>query len=234
MIWYKLSSFSFEVILFFMLMTAIVSCRENTRPDLNVPEIEKEATEINTRAKHLIHDYPSTFSDGDINVVVEIPTGTLEKYEVNKNSGNLQLEVINGNPRIIDYLGYPGNYGMIPRTLLPKELGGDGDPLDVIVLGPPVERASLLKCKLIGVLYLLDGGEQDDKLIAISKESLLYDVDSLEDLNSTYPGILEIIRTWFTHYKGMGKIESKGFGNLKEAQAILNLAIDAYKPVVVN
>lgn len=234
MIWYKSGPVSFEVILFFMLMMVLAGCRENTRSNLSIPEIEKEATEINTRAKHLINDYPPTFSDGDINVVVEIPTGTLEKYEVNKNSGDLQLEVINGNPRIIDYLGYPGNYGMIPRTLLPKELGGDGDPLDVIVLGPPVERASLLKCKLIGVLYLLDGGEQDDKLIAISKGSLLYAVDSLEDLNSTYPGILEIIRTWFTHYKGIGKMESRGFGNLKEAQAILNLAIDAYKPMGAN
>ena len=45
-------------------------------------------------------------------------------------------------PREVKYLGYPGNYGMIPRTLLPKELGGDGDPLDVIVLGPAVERGS--------------------------------------------------------------------------------------------
>lgn len=234
LIGYRLGSFSLKVILLYTCTILIVCCRESTRSDLNDPEIKKEAAEINTGAKHFIHDYPSTFGDGDINVVIEIPAGTLEKYEVNKNSGNLQLEVVNANPRIIDYLGYPGNYGMIPRTLLPKELGGDGDPLDVIVLGPPAERASLLKCKLIGVLYLLDGGEQDDKLIAISKESSLYDVDSLQGLNSAYPGILEIIRTWFTHYKGVGKMESKGFGDLQEAQTILNLAIDAYKPIVVN
>ena len=43
-------------------------------------------------------------------------------------------------PRIVNYLGYPGNYGMIPRAFLPKNLGGDGDPLDVLLLGPSIKR----------------------------------------------------------------------------------------------
>ena len=56
-------------------------------------------------------------------------------------------EFKDGKPRIVKYLGYPGNYGMVPKTLLPENLGGDGDPLDVIVLGPQVERGSVIKCK---------------------------------------------------------------------------------------
>ena len=56
---------------------------------------------------------------------------------------------INNKPRIINYLGYPANYGMIPKTLLKKENGGDGDPLDVIVLGPPESKGSIVKCKII-------------------------------------------------------------------------------------
>ena len=75
-----------------------------------------------------------------VKMLVEIPAGTLEKYEINKSSGILQMDSIYGKPRLIDYLGYPANYGMIPNTLLPKSKGGDGDPLDVISIGPPAER----------------------------------------------------------------------------------------------
>ncbi len=117
---------------------------------------------------------------------------------------------------------------MIPRTLLPKELSGDGDPLDVIVLGPPVKRGSIIKCKVIGVLYLLDSGEQDDKLIAVLEDTPLYNVESLIELDKNYNGISEIIKIWFTNYKGPDKLESKGFGDKKAAINILNSAINEY------
>jgi len=55
---------------------------------------------------------------------------------VKKPDGIMKWAFEDGKPRVIKYLAYPGNYGMIPRTLLPKELGGDGDPLDIIMLGP--------------------------------------------------------------------------------------------------
>ena len=68
---------------------------------------------------------------------------------------------------------------MISRTLLPKELGGDGDPLDVLVLGRALPRGSVVETKVLGVLKLLDRGEQDDKILAVPKESLLHEVTSL-------------------------------------------------------
>jgi len=79
----------------------------------------------------------------------------LEKWEVDKTDGKMKWEFVDKKPRTINYLGCPGNYGMIPGTLLSKELGGDGDPLDVIVLGPPVERGSIVKCKLTSVKLIL-------------------------------------------------------------------------------
>ncbi len=85
--------------------------------------------------KNFLTDYEPVNRDGTINVVVEIPTGTTAKWEVTKPDGKLQWEFKRGKPRVVKYLGYPGNYGMLPRTLLAKEDGGDGDPLDVIVLG---------------------------------------------------------------------------------------------------
>jgi len=172
--------------------------------------------------------------DGDINAAVEILAGTLEKWEVDKTDGNLKLEHIDGAPRIINYLGYPANYGMIPQTLLPKESGGDGDPLDVIILGPAVDRGKVVKCKLIGVLYLTDHGERDDKLIAVLADSPLYEVDSMNELNQNYNGIEKILQLWFTNYKGPGKIQSKGFGSKKEALEILKFAIENYSKKSVN
>ena len=117
--------------------------------------------------KNFLKDFEPINSDGTINVVIEIPAGTAAKWEVDKKDGSLKWEFKEGKPRIVKYLGYPGNYGMVPQTLLSKELGGDGDPLDVLVLGKMVPRGSVVDAKLIGILKFLDGGEQDDKLLAV-------------------------------------------------------------------
>ena len=178
--------------------------------------------------RNLLTDYVAIYEDGDINVAIEIPTGTREKWEIDKLDGKVKLEFIDSIPRIIDYLGYPGNYGMIPRTIVSKELGGDGDPLDVIVLGEPLDRGSIVKCKIIGVLLLLDRGEIDDKLIAVRSGTSFYKLNNLKDLNEYYNGIPEILQMWFTNYKGPGKMESKGFGDKIEATNILNSAIEEY------
>ena len=72
-------------------------------------------------ASHFISGYAPKV-DNDIQVVIEIPTGTTAKWEVDKSDGLLHWQIKNGNPRIVEYLGYPGNYGMIPRTLLALSL----------------------------------------------------------------------------------------------------------------
>lgn len=88
------------------------------------------------KEKNLLEDFVPLLENGNINVVIEIPVGTNEKFEVDKVTGQLKLEILkDGKPRLVNYLPYPFNYGMVPRTLLPKHLGGDGDPLDVVVLG---------------------------------------------------------------------------------------------------
>jgi len=164
-----------------------------------------------------------------VEMLVEIPAGTIEKYELNKDSGQLQIDSVDGKPRLIEYLGYPGNYGMIKETILPKDMGGDGDPLDVIAIGPPAERGSIVTCKVIGVLKLKDNGEQDDKLIAVSRNSSLQHIQSISELQANYPGISEIIETWFTNYKGQGKMLSKGFQEKKMAQEIYSKAKQSYE-----
>ncbi|MEA1878782.1 MAG: inorganic diphosphatase, partial [Bacteroidota bacterium] len=87
---------------------------------------------------------------------------------------------------------------------------------------------SIVKAQLIGVLKLLDGGEQDDKLIAVLDNSPFSGIHSIEELNQEFIGAAEIIQTWFVNYKGPGELESSGFGTKEEALKILDEAIQGY------
>ena len=162
-------------------------------------------------------------------MLIEIPAGTIKKYELNKTNGQLEIDSVDDQPRLIEYLGYPANYGMIPQTILPKNKGGDGDPLDIITIGPPAERGSIIDCKVIGLLELKDRGEQDDKLIAISRNSSLIEINSIQELQKNYPGITEIIETWFINYKGKGKMVSAGYKDKKAAQEIYSIAKQSFE-----
>ncbi|MDQ2065556.1 inorganic diphosphatase [Xinfangfangia sp. CPCC 101601] len=170
--------------------------------------------------------------DGTIRAIVEIPTGTSAKWEVSKENPNaVYWEYKNDAPRIVNYLGYPGNYGSIPGTALPKELGGDGDPLDVIILGQAAPRGEIVDVRLIGVLKMLDGGEQDDKLIAVMTENSPFAaIESMAQLDEVYPGVSEIIGLWFANYKGPdGGMESQGFAEKDVAMSVFEAAAAQYE-----
>lgn len=176
---------------------------------------------------------PAQNSNGSVNAIIEIPTGSNQKWEVSKqDSSTLHWEFKNGQPRIVKYLGYPGNYGTVPNTALPKSLGGDGDPLDIIVLGPAQPRGSVAQVKVIGGLQMLDDGEQDDKLIAISlaDSSSFHKISTIEQLQHAFPGIVDIVKIWFSHYKGTeGNIEIKGIMDSKQANTVLKQAVAHYQ-----
>lgn len=169
--------------------------------------------------------------DGSVRAIVEIPTGTSAKWEVSKDDPKaVYWEYKNGEPRVVNYLGYPGNYGAIPGTALPKEFGGDGDPLDVIVLGQAVPRGEVVDVNVIGVLKMLDGGEQDDKLIAVlTQDSPFAHIESMAQLDSEYPGVSQIIDLWFANYKGPdGGMEGLGFEDAASARAVLEAAAENF------
>ena len=143
-----------------------------------------------------LHDIDCYVDDFHINSFVEIPAGTIDKYELDKETGLLRIDSIDGVPRKIEYLPYPVNYGMIPQTYLDKESGGDGDPLDIIILGESISQGSIIKVKPIGVLELLDNNEQDDKIIGVNEESTFYSISSLNELQVKYPEALKIIESF--------------------------------------
>lgn len=169
-------------------------------------------------------DFAAQNADGTVNAVTEIPAGTNDKFEVAEDTGRMCWELKNGVPRVIKYLGYPANYGMVPRTL-----GGDGDSLDVLTLGKFERRGAVVKAKVIGVLHLLDGGDVDDKLIAVLPGTDFYAYDDLSALEAHYAGLSTILATWFENYKGPGELQSLGFGDAAEARQVLDAAKAAYQ-----
>ncbi len=181
--------------------------------------------------KNFLHGYEPLNPDSTVNMVVEIPAGSNDKWEVKPSDGIMRWDMKDGKPRVVKYLGYPVNYGMFPQTILPKEFGGDGDPLDALVLGPSQPRGSILRAKVIGVIKLLDKGEQDDKILAVIVDSPLREVDNLAELNRDFPGVTTILETWFANYKGPGIMEFKGFGDVDEAWGILSAAREGYRVV---
>lgn len=181
---------------------------------------------INEEHTNLYRDFPAINNDGTVTAVVEIPAGTNAKWETDPVTGTLAWELKNGLPRMIKYLGYAGNYGMIPRTV-----GGDGDPLDILVIGGPQLRGTVSHVKLIGAIKLDESGNRDDKLIAVLPGSPLDvpGINSITSLDNKFPGIKNIIETWFTNYKGPGAMISLGFAEYDEAKAILDSAVVSYK-----
>lgn len=173
--------------------------------------------------RHMLDGYPVHNTDGTVNVVVEIPAGSSAKYEVDHDSGLMVLEQKNGMPRYVQYLPYPANYGLVPRTVVAKELGGDGDPLDAVVLGPAVERGAIVRAWPLGVLTLKDHGEEDSKIIFAAIGSPFEDVKSMKELQARFPGVTDILQTWFTSYKGVdanGKSPMSSDGVLERTDAV--------------
>ena len=185
--------------------------------------------------KHFLTDYDPHNLDGTINAVIENPAGTTAVYRVNARTGMIELEQQNGAPRYLQYLGYPCNYGTIPRTLLSRAKGGDGNPVGVCVLGPAVPTGSVVRTRPLGVLSLVSGGKLDSKIILVLDKSPFAVCNSVEDLDSKFPGVTTILKTWFTSYQGRDKngaliLSSPGFKGRAEAikligDAILDFAI---------
>ena len=166
------------------------------------------------------HDVaPERISTEDFLAVIEIKKGSKKKYELDKATGCIILDRI-----LYTSMQYPANYGFITRTL-----SEDGDPLDVLVLcNEPIDPLVLVQCYPIGVLTMLDGGEQDEKIIAIPFKDPTYNTyHSIEELPRH---LFDEMRHFFSVYKQLeGKTtavdEIKGRA---EAIEIINRSIARY------
>lgn len=166
--------------------------------------------------------YDPINSDGTVNVVVEIPAGTTARWEVTA-SGMLEWERDGALPRYVDYLAYPGNYGMVPRTW--RSAPRDGEPLDVLILGTTIERGRVARTRIVGVLELVEDGLRDDKLIGVNDGTAFADVHDIDELERLFPGVRTIVETWFTNHLGPGRVARAGWGNAERAMALLEASL---------
>ena len=189
--------------------------------------------------KHFIAGYDPINIDGTVNVVIEISAGTTAKYQVDVKTGMIELEQKDGAPRFVKYLGYPCNYGNIPRSILDKKKGGDGDAVDALVLGAAVPSGSVVRGRAIGILSLMDTGEKDDKVVVVAENTPFAACRSIEELDKKFPGVTTILQTWFTSYKGRDKegkllLSSPGFKGRSDAINFIGDAVLDYEKSVTT
>jgi inorganic pyrophosphatase len=162
---------------------------------------------------------PSFSSDGRLNAVVEIPAGTNTKYEYDKQRLEFKPDLRDGHIRRVDFLSYPLNYGFIPSTQMLKARGGDGDPLDVLVLAEHLPTGTVIEVQPIGLLLLKDLGEWDNKVLAIPADpsKRIIRATNWNEFQMEYSAARHIIELFFMYYDGLGTMIVMGWGDEKAA-----------------
>lgn len=171
---------------------------------------------------NLWHDIPlGEKAPEEFNVVVEIPRGSHNKYEIDKETGLIKLDRVNYSAA-----HYPCDYGFAPRTLW-----DDGDAMDVIVLTTnPIPPGILVAVRPVGLMRMTDGGESDDKIIAVPTEDIRF--DHMNDLVDITKHALKELQHFFEQNKKLKKkpveIVVHGFSGRAEAVAAMRRAMDLY------
>lgn len=166
------------------------------------------------------HDIsPKRISSTDFIAVVEIPKGSKNKYELDKETGLIILDRI-----LYTSTHYPANYGFIPRTL-----GDDGDPLDVLLLcSEALEPLTLVRCYPIGMMKMIDNGRGDEKIIPIPFDDPTYNVYT--DISQLPKHIFDEMGHFFSVYKSLEHKETAvdEVQGPQDAIEVITKAIDNY------
>lgn len=182
--------------------------------------IKKGIITMNTMNGNIWHNINvKRITPTDFICVIEIPKGSKNKYELDKETGYIILDRI-----LYTSTHYPANYGFIPRTY-----GDDGDPLDVLLLcSEPVVPLTLVRAYPIGVISMLDGGKKDEKIIAVPFNDPNY--NCYQDISELPSHVIEEMEHFFTVYKALENkttaINEKG--NREEAIRVIEQCLDNY------
>jgi inorganic pyrophosphatase len=148
---------------------------------------------------------------GIINVLIEIPAGSKNKYEFDKDMNAMALDRV-----LSSSVQYPYDYGFIPNTL-----GNDGDPLDgMVMMDRPTFPGCVIACRPIGMLEMIDGGDRDEKILCVPDKDPRYaNVTSLKDIAQHR---LDEISEFFKTYKNLEKKVTEILG-WKDVDAVMPL-----------
>lgn len=153
-------------------------------------------------------------------VVIEIPKGSTNKYELDKETGLLRLDRV-----LYSAVYYPADYGFIPRTFC-----GDGDPLDVLVLGQePVYPLTIVEARAIGVMRMRDEKGGDDKIIAVSVRDPAY--ADYADIRELPAHVMRQVQRFFEDYKVLEhkQVVVDNMGGPADAAGIIEDSLELYR-----
>jgi inorganic pyrophosphatase len=165
---------------------------------------------------------PGNVNDGVVNTVIEISEGSILKIEWDRGRAAFMLDRV--EPAIF---AKPCNYGFIPQTL-----DDDGDELDTLVVcSEPIPTGVWFEARIVGVLKFEDDGEMDHKVVVVPADDRDSgdSIRSLDDLGGRWK---QKIEHHFAHYKDLkkpGSTKVLGWGDVTEAQKIINECIDRYQ-----
>lgn len=154
-----------------------------------------------------------------INAIIEVSAGSINKYEIITETGQLKLDRVGYSS-----LAYPFTYGAIPMTW-----DYDGDPLDVVIVNvtEPLVPGSLVEVRIIGVMKFIDGGEVDDKIIAVINDDKRSDhINSYKDLGEYWE---KESKYYWENYKAMKKPGTGVVETFHEADEAIKVIKDCEK-----
>ena len=164
---------------------------------------------------------PGDYEKGELNVVIEIPTGSNHKIEWDREHACFMLDRV--EPMAF---AKPCNYGFIPQTL-----DEDGDELDVLMItDQPLTTGIWMKARILGVMKFVDDGEVDDKIICVPEDDR-NNGDKYQKLEDLPEQTIKQIAFHFNHYKDLkkpGSTEVKSFEGLATAKKVIAASIDRY------
>lgn len=156
-----------------------------------------------------------------VNIIIEIRRGEgRNKYEYDKKLQAFVLDRVNATT-----MRYPADYGYIPNTLCE-----DGDPLDaLLIIDESVPQGVVVPARPIGVFYMIDDGEPDEKLVCVAADDVTKShITEIDDLG---PEFKKQVEHFYTHYKDWKKdwkgvqFEHKGWGNAAAAKEVISASI---------
>ena len=162
---------------------------------------------LRTEAPHVFH------------AIVEIPAGSTVKYELDKATGLLRVDRV-----LYSAVHYPANYGFFPQTYC-----GDGDPLDVLVLGQAVVvPLAIVRAIPIGVLRMIDQDAEDDKVIAVHADDPEY--REYRDIGELPEHRRQFVRRFFEDYKALElkRVQVERYLDRAAAEDVLRRAAKLY------
>jgi len=169
---------------------------------------------------NILHDISWGKTPEKINVIIEIPKGSLNKYEVDKETGLISLDRVSHTAQV-----FPFDYGFVPQTHW-----HDGDPLDVVVVTTaPLFPGCLLEVRPVGVMDMIDSGESDAKIIAVPTKDPRF--DHVQDLSDLAPHFIKEVTHFYENYKKLQnkEVSIPSVRGKEGALAVVTEAVELYK-----